>query len=72
MSPDEKASDTYLIKIEPCVSATCMMCIIILAMMLLITSIYSSVSTALALGLSAVALAILLMAVQVRYQTEQK
>jgi len=72
VSPEEKAPDTYLIKIEPCVSAIFMMCIIILVMTLINTSFYSSVSTVLALGLSAVALAILLMAVQVRYQTEQK
>jgi len=72
VSSEEKAPDAYLIKIEPCVSAICMMCIIILAMMLITTSFYSSVSTVLALGLSAVALAILLLAVQVRYQTEQK
>jgi len=72
VSPEEKAPDTYLIKIEPCVSVLCMMCIMFLVMGLVFFSYYASVSAVLALGLSAVALAILLMAVQVRYQTEQK
>ena len=72
MSSEEKAPDIYLIKIEPCVSVICMMCIMFLVMALIIASYNSPVSVVLALGLSAVALAILLLAVQVRYQTEQK
>jgi len=72
VSSEEKAADIYLIKIEPCVSVLCIMCIMFLVMGLITSSYYASVSVVLALGLSAVAFAILLLAVQVRYQTKQK
>jgi hypothetical protein len=70
MSSEEKAPD---IKIEWIMSAICMLCIIFLIMAGLHSSSYqSSVSAVLALGLSAVALAIVLLAIQVRYPAEQK
>ncbi len=69
MSSEEKGPD---IKIVSVVSVICILCIMFLIMDLLFTSYYSSVSVVLGRGLSAVALAILLLAIQVRYQAEQK
>ncbi len=70
MSSEEKAPD---IKIEWIMSAICMLCIIFLIMGGLHFSSYqSSVSVVLAHGLSAVALAIILLAIQVRYPAEKK
>ena len=73
MSSEEKAPDTHFIKIEPCASVLCTLFILFVVMGLMFAPYYySSVSIVLAHGLSVVVLAILLLAVQVRFQTEQK